>query len=313
VSTRLPALQFYPSDWRNDLGVQSLSRHDRMVWFDLLMLMHESERRGVLVLNGRAMSDEMIAELIHLDNQTFNQIKNLLLTRGVASLEEGTGALMNRRMVRDEDLRKIRKDAGKKGGNPVLVNQNTNQVDNHDANQKPTPSSSSSFASSKEKHNAAVASGIPVWLSKTVWDGFVEMRRRIRAPLTEAAKKLIFAKLDRWRLEGQDIEAALNQSIERGWRGIWPAEVTETNQGGANGKSNRSPAKERVDGNRRAIAEALARRGVQGPWSSPGENGAAVSESRSVDEPGGVHEGPRSVGSEVLPPRSRGRDCNATD
>ena len=49
---KLPAMQFYPGDWRKDIGVQSLSFHDRGVWFEMLMLMHGSERRGVLVLNG---------------------------------------------------------------------------------------------------------------------------------------------------------------------------------------------------------------------------------------------------------------------
>lgn len=152
MGAKLPALQFYPSDWRNDLGVQSLSRHDRMVWFDLLMLMHESERRGVLVLAGKPMSDEMIAELIHLDNQTFKQIKELLLTRGVASLEEETCALMNRRMVRDEELRKIRKNAGEKGGNPALVNQKHNQTPKQ--NTTPSYSSSVSIATSVKGNSA---------------------------------------------------------------------------------------------------------------------------------------------------------------
>jgi hypothetical protein len=41
--TKLPALQWYPADWRKDPGVQALSLHDRMVWFEMLMLMHESE------------------------------------------------------------------------------------------------------------------------------------------------------------------------------------------------------------------------------------------------------------------------------
>lgn len=107
-----------------------------MVWFEMLMLMHDSERRGVLVLNGRAMGDDMVSQLLGLDNQTFNQIRTLLLDRGVASIEEETGALMNRRMVRDENLRKIRAESGSKGGNPVLLNQKPTTLDK----QIPTPS-----------------------------------------------------------------------------------------------------------------------------------------------------------------------------
>jgi len=136
---KLPAFQFYPADWRKDLGVQSLTFYERGVWFEILCLMHDSEDRGKLVLNGKPMSDEMIARLLGLDKQGFLKTVTTLLEAGVAS-RDGTGALTNRRMVRDERIRQIRKEAGKKGGNPNLVNQN--------ANQNPTPSSSSSFTPS---------------------------------------------------------------------------------------------------------------------------------------------------------------------
>jgi hypothetical protein len=141
---KLPALQWYAGDWRKDVGVQTLSFHDRGVWFEMLMLMHESEQRGALVLNGHAMTSEMIARAIGLDNQTFNQTLSTLLTLGVAGLDEETGAIVNRRMIRDEKVRKIHQEAGKLGGNPVLLNQNGNQTVNQNGNQKPTPSSSSS-------------------------------------------------------------------------------------------------------------------------------------------------------------------------
>lgn len=145
-SQKLPALQFYPGDWRKDVGVQSLSYHDRGVWHELLMLMHESEERGVMVLNGSPMSDEAIGRLLGLDNQTLTTTLTTLLTTGVASRQPGTGALMCRRMVRDEQIRQIRKDAGKLGGNPALLNQKpTTKV-----KQKPTPSVSSSVSSSKQ-------------------------------------------------------------------------------------------------------------------------------------------------------------------
>jgi len=141
---KLPAIQFYPGDWHRDPGIRTLSMHDRGVWLELLLLMHESDQRGVLVLNGRPMSDSEIARAIGLDNQTFNQTLTTLLTSGVASREPNTGALMNRRMVRDEELRKVRTECGKKGGNPRLVN----QIQTTTVNQIQTPSSSSSSSSS---------------------------------------------------------------------------------------------------------------------------------------------------------------------
>lgn len=186
---KLPALQFYPGDWRKDLGVQSLSFHDRGVWFEMLMLMHDSERRGVLILNGASMKPEMIARAIGLDNQTFNQSLTTLLSSGVASAEDSTGAIYSRRMVRDENLRKIRAEAGSKGGNPILVKQKSTTGDK----QKSTPSSSSSSsvlkppptppyrggAYSKPKPNDAWMKGEPSESSVTA-EEMAAIRRRER-------------------------------------------------------------------------------------------------------------------------------------
>lgn len=146
---KLPAFQFYPADWRKDPGVQSLSFHDRGVWFEILCLMHESEQRGKLLLNGKPMPDDALARLLGLDKQNLTKTLTTLLEYGVASRDE-EGALMNRRMVRDEELRKIRQESGKLGGNPVLVKQNSTKTEKG-VNQKSTPSSSSSSSSSISK------------------------------------------------------------------------------------------------------------------------------------------------------------------
>lgn len=116
MSKKLPALQFYVGDWRKDPGVQALDYERRGVWFELLLLMHESEQRGKLLLNGKAMPDEAIARLLGLDVQKWTKIKNALLDYGVARIDEDTGALMSKRMVDDEDKRQKKVEAGRKGG-----------------------------------------------------------------------------------------------------------------------------------------------------------------------------------------------------
>lgn len=148
---KLPAFQFYPSDWRSDNGVQSLSYFERGVWFEILCLMHESEQRGKLLLNGKPMPDDALARLLGLDKQILTKTLTTLLDYGVAS-RDTDGTLINRRMIRDEILRQIRTEAGKKGGNPNLVNQNSTKTKN-EVNQNSTPSSSSSSSSKKEKPN----------------------------------------------------------------------------------------------------------------------------------------------------------------
>lgn len=146
----MPAMQFYPADWRKDLAVQSLGYFERGVWFEMLCLMHESSERGVLLLNGSPMAEEVIARLLGLDNQTFNQTLTTLLNHGVAKRRQSDNAIYCKRMVEDERLCQIRREAGKKGGNPRLLNQKPTTPDK----QIPTPSSSSSASSADTSADA---------------------------------------------------------------------------------------------------------------------------------------------------------------
>lgn len=162
---KLPALQFYPGDWRKDPGVQSLTYEERGIWIEILFLMHESDSRGTLTLNGHPISDERLAILLKLDKQKITTVITTLLELGVASLCPKTGALMNRRMVRDEEIISKRRESGRKGGNPAFeagkhnpyYNQADKQRDKQTNKQvdkrKITPSSSSStsITSSEEK------------------------------------------------------------------------------------------------------------------------------------------------------------------
>jgi hypothetical protein len=160
---KLPAFQFYPADWRSDNGVQSLSYFERGVWFEILCLMHESEQRGKLLLNGKPMPDEALARLLGLDKQILTKALATILEYGVATrLDDGT--LVNRRMIRDEELRQIRKEVGKLGGNPVLVNQNSTKPEK-EVNQNSTPSitpSSSSSTTSSPSVNTHTAKSVSV-------------------------------------------------------------------------------------------------------------------------------------------------------
>jgi hypothetical protein len=159
-SGKLPAIQFYGGDWRKDVGVQSLSYHHRGIWFEILLLMHESERRGLLILNGRAMTDEELSRVLGLDNQNTTTAITEILTSGVASRDPKSGALMNRRMVRDQRLREIRQKAGKLGGNPALLKKRAENLDKQNQTsrdkQSRTPSSSSSASA---KNSPSLRSG----------------------------------------------------------------------------------------------------------------------------------------------------------
>jgi uncharacterized phage protein (TIGR02220 family) len=196
---KMPALQFYPADWRKDLAVQALGYHDRGVWFEMLCLMHESSERGVMLLNGAPIAEDVIARLLGLDNQTFNQTLGTLLTYGVAKRRQDDNAIFSKRMVDDEKLCKIRREAGKLGGNPALLKQKETTGDK----QIPTPSSSSSSSSTDSK---AAAVGILEYLNEKAAKNFKPVKANlslITARLSEATadecRAVIDAKVQEWQ------------------------------------------------------------------------------------------------------------------
>lgn len=62
----------------------------------------------------------------------------------------------------------------------------------------------------------------PDWISPESWAAFAEMRRKIRAPLTPYAEKLILARLAKMKAAGYDPQYCLDLSIENAWRSIYP-------------------------------------------------------------------------------------------
>jgi hypothetical protein len=63
---------------------------------------------------------------------------------------------------------------------------------------------------------------LPASVPLSLWEEFRKMRKKKRAPLTEYAETLILCKLEKWRVENQaDVIAILNESIERGWSGVF--------------------------------------------------------------------------------------------
>jgi len=62
---------------------------------------------------------------------------------------------------------------------------------------------------------------LPDWIPVEVWKAFVEMRQRIRKPMTVRAKELIVSRLDKFRASGNDPVAVLERSIENSWQGVF--------------------------------------------------------------------------------------------
>ena len=76
----------------------------------------------------------------------------------------------------------------------------------------------------------------PEFVSQESWDGFFEMRKRVKSPLTDFAIKIIIGKLEQFKNDGDDPNEVLCQSIMNNWKGVFPL---KKNGGNGNGTAKR--------------------------------------------------------------------------
>ena len=79
-----------------------------------------------------------------------------------------------------------------------------------------------------KKKATDVAFVLPDWIPLETWNAFLEMRKRIKKPATEFAKKLIIGKLEKFKAQGQDVVAILEKSITSGWQDVFELKENKT-------------------------------------------------------------------------------------
>ncbi len=209
-----PAFQFYPSDWVRDMGPYSLEMCG--AWINILCSLFWDGGKQTKTL------DEW-ARILRENRKKTEKIFDFLEKKGIADferLDNQNVTIISRRMVRDFRITQLRKEVGKLGGNPNLKKTSPallNQTDN----QKPTPSSSSSSSSSISSKNKHIE--CPVGIKEETWTAFLEMRKSMKAPLTEYSAKLIVDKLAKLSPgNGDGMELILQQTIANNWKGVFP-------------------------------------------------------------------------------------------
>jgi hypothetical protein len=147
-----PAFQFYPSDWSRDMEEHPLEIEG--AWIRICCKLWWSETPGSMTKTieqwSRILKNSRVKSLKILKYLEENRVCDLLN-------QNGDITIISRRMVRDEYIRKIRKEAGEKGGNPALkknvdlLNQSSNQNSSKSQPLHLQSSSSSSLTTKKEK------------------------------------------------------------------------------------------------------------------------------------------------------------------
>lgn len=73
----------------------------------------------------------------------------------------------------------------------------------------------------KEEDDATRPFVLPAWIPKASWDGYVEMRAKKRVPMTDRARDLRIADLQKFHDEGHDVGAILDKSTSNGWTDVY--------------------------------------------------------------------------------------------
>lgn len=109
-----PAMPFYFGDWRKAPEIRALDLDVRMIWFEILGYMWESTERGYLTLNGNPVTTSVIAKMIGIDVKKMEDSLKEMEQFNVFSIRKD-GAIFCRKMIKDEELRKLKAKAGRAG------------------------------------------------------------------------------------------------------------------------------------------------------------------------------------------------------
>lgn len=156
--TRDPWFRFYPADWYNDIKLQACSLASQGLLINLMCLMHQSEKYGYLLINGRMPNPKSLIKLSRLHHKTFKGHLKELLDNGVLK-EDEQGVIYCPRMVKDQEVRQEKQRAGAMGGNPYLVKQPVKQGVKHNSQKSEKDSLDLSFLKRTADRCYAVSGG----------------------------------------------------------------------------------------------------------------------------------------------------------
>lgn len=109
-------MPFYWGDWFKATDVQSLPRHIRCTWFEMLGRMWESTDRGYLSINGLPPTERELAMILGFGDNISECKKhvNYLQKKKIFS-RNSDGVIFSRRMAKDSEISRLRAEAGQKG------------------------------------------------------------------------------------------------------------------------------------------------------------------------------------------------------
>lgn len=148
------------------------------------------------------------------------------------------------------------RDNGRRGGRTVTEPLTETEPDpnqtppTHQANQEPVTNNQNQ----RSKTKPSAAAQPEVCVPQEVWQAFRDSRRALKAPLTPRGEAILADKLRGLADAGNDPTKVVEQSIERGWKGLFPLDQTAQR---SQAKTGRAKVNEAIWGNRKANDDAI--------------------------------------------------------
>lgn len=160
-----PWFKFNPTDWRADTALKMCSPVSRLLWLEMIGMMHEATPRGFFLVKGKIPTPQQLSGMLGL---SVSDIKNGLkeLAENEVYSTDSEGRIFSRRMVREEERSEIAKENagarwGKVDDSNAICNAKPHAKKLEERRKKDSPLPPKGDAKAKKKPETGVPDGFP--------------------------------------------------------------------------------------------------------------------------------------------------------
>ena len=160
----------------------------------------------------------------------YQEYLDLLIEDGKVIKTQGGGLFVQRALVEAErayELWEKKSRGGKRGGGLKNLKQNQTEAEESLKSDRRLFRSNENENENENENSSPNGEGVQGdmldQIDPEIWKAFVEHRIKLKAPMTDRAAELMRKKLMKiYEGEAHPPNAVLEQSIERGWKGVFP-------------------------------------------------------------------------------------------
>jgi len=107
---------------------------------------------------------------------------------------------------------------------------NRQGIDQVTTKEQPSNTNNNDNNENNKKHKAVFS--VPDFIKAQTWTDFELMRKQIKKPMTDRARKIIVGKLEKMKTCGHDVESILEKSITNCWQDVYEPKDGVKDRGG---------------------------------------------------------------------------------